>query len=83
MISQIDQEIKIVPLIKVQKDTGICNGILLSHKKDRVIYRDVNGCRVCHTEWSKSGREKQILQINTYVWNQKKMLQMNLFAGQE
>ena len=50
MISQIDREIKIVPLIKIQKDTGICNGILLSHKKERVIYRDVNGHRVCHTE---------------------------------
>ena len=49
MISQIDREIKIVPLIKIQKDTGIYNGILLSHK-ERVIYRDVNGHRVCHTE---------------------------------
>ena len=28
---------------------------------------DVGGRRVCHTEWSKSEREKQILYINTYI----------------
>ena len=28
---------------------------------------DVGGRRVCHTEWSKSEREKQILHINTYI----------------
>ena len=26
---------------------------------------------VCHTEWSKSEREKQILYANTYIWNLK------------
>ena len=41
-------------------------------RKDWVIYRDVNGPRVCHTELSKSEREKQIYHINTYVWNLKK-----------
>ena len=41
--------------------TNIYNGILLSHKKERnwVICRDVDGPGVCHTEWSKSEREKQ------------------------
>ena len=36
-------------------------GILISHKKERnlVICRDVDGPRDCHTEWSKSEREKQ------------------------
>ena len=26
----------------------------------------------CHTEWSKSEREKQISYINTYIWNLEK-----------
>ena len=30
---------------------------------------DVDGPRVCHTEWSKSEREKQISYINTFMWN--------------
>ena len=37
-----------------------------------VIYRDVDGSRDCHTEWSKSEREKQILYINAYMWNLEK-----------
>ena len=49
----------------------IYNGILLSHKKKRnwVTCSEVDGVRVCHTEWSKSEREKQIQYANTYVWN--------------
>ena len=41
----------------------IYNGILLSFKKKRnwVICSEVDGPRVCHTEWSKLEREKQIL----------------------
>ena len=52
----------------------IYNGILLSHKKKRnwVICSEVGGPRVCHTEWRKSEREKQIPYANTYVWNLKK-----------
>ena len=52
----------------------IYNGILLSHKKKRnwVICSEVDGPRVCHTECSKSEREKQILYANTYIWNLKK-----------
>ena len=59
------------------------NGILLSRKKDQngVICRDVGAPRVCHTEWSKSEREKQILHINAYVWNLEKWY-VNLFARQ-
>ena len=51
----------------------IYNGILLSHKKKRnwVIYGEVDGPRVCHIEWSKSEREKQIPYANTYIWNLK------------
>ena len=52
----------------------IYNGILLSHKKERnwVIYRDVDGSRDCHTEWSKSEREKEISYINAHMWNLEK-----------
>ena len=48
----------------------IYNGILLSHKKERnwVICRDVDASGDCHTEWSKSEREKQISCINAYMW---------------
>ena len=41
-------------------------------EQNRVIYRDVNGPRHCHTELSKSEREKQISYINTYMWNLEK-----------
>ena len=52
----------------------IYNGILLSHEKEwiQVICRDMDGPRVCYTEWSKSEREKQMLHINAYVWNLEK-----------
>ena len=32
----------------------------------------MDGPRVCHTEGSKSEREKQILYANIYLWNLKK-----------
>ena len=38
-----------------------------------VICREVDGPRNCHTEWSKSEREKQILYINAYIWNLEKL----------
>ena len=49
----------------------IYNGILLSLKKkwNGGICSEVDGVRVCHTEWSKSEREKQIQYANTYIWN--------------
>ena len=52
----------------------IYNGILLSHKTKRngVICSEVDGPRVCHTERSKSEREKQIPYANTYIWNLRK-----------
>ena len=52
----------------------IYNGILLGHKKEQnwVIGRDVYGPRDCHTEWSKSEREKQISYVNAYMWNLEK-----------
>ena len=62
----------------------IYNGILLSHKKEQnwVICRDMDGSRDCHTQWSKSEREKQISYI-AYMWNLEKWVQMNQFAGQK
>ena len=47
------------------------NGILLSHKKKRnwVICSEVDGPRLCRTDWSKSERKKQIPYANTYIWN--------------
>ena len=52
----------------------IYNGILLSHEKELnwVICSDMDISRDCHTEWSKSEREKQILYINAYIWNLEK-----------
>ena len=52
----------------------IYNGILLNHKKEQnwVICRDMDGPGACDTEWSKSGREKQILYTNAFMWNLEK-----------
>ena len=33
-----------------------------------------------HTKWSKSDRERQISYDIAYMWNLKKMIQINLFA---
>ena len=50
------------------------NGMLFSRKKERywVICSDVDEPRDCHTEWSKSEREKQVSYTNTYMWNLEK-----------
>ena len=52
------------------------NRILLSHTKEQnwVICRDMHGPRDGHTEWSKSEREKQILYINAYMQDLKKLV---------
>ena len=51
----------------------ICNGILLSHKKElnNAICSNISGPRDCHTEWSKSGRERQVSYDIAYMWNLK------------
>ena len=61
----------------------IYNGILLSHKKkwNWVICSEVDGPRICHTEWSKSERETQILYASTYIWNLKKANKKNGSEG--
>ena len=50
------------------------NGILLSHKKERIWvgWTEVDEPRVYYTEWSKSEREKQILSLCVCVWNLEK-----------
>ena len=52
----------------------IYNGILLGHKKEQiwVSSSEADDPRDCYTEWSKLEREKQILYINTYIWNLEK-----------
>ena len=47
------------------------NKILLSHLKEQnnAICSDMEGPRDCHTEWSKSDREKQILYDIAYMWH--------------
>ena len=49
------------------------SGMSPSHRKEWncAIYIDVDGVKDCHTEWSKSEREKQIY-LNTYMWNLEK-----------
>ena len=47
------------------------NGIVLSYRKEHiwVSYNEVDEPRAYYTEWSKMERERQILHINTYMWN--------------
>ena len=61
----------------------IYNGILLNQKKEWnwVICRDVDGSRDCHTEWSKSEREKQTSYINAYMWNLEKRYRWTSLQG--
>ena len=51
----------------------IYNGILLTNKKEQnnAICSNMDGPRDCHTEWSKSQRERQISYDITYMWNLK------------
>ena len=67
----------------IEEVVHIYNGILLSHKKERnwVIYRDMDGSRGGHTEWSKSEREKQISYINAYIWNLEKLYRWTGLQG--
>ena len=41
----------------------------------------MSGLRDCHTEWSKSDRERQIIWYCLYVESKKKMVQMNLLQN--
>ena len=63
----------------------IYNGILFGHKKEQsnAICSNMDGLRDCHTKWSKSDRERQISYDITFVWNLKKIVQLNLFTQQK
>ena len=52
----------------------IYRGIWLSQRKEQncPICRDADGPRDCHTEWSESEREKQMVNINVYMWTLEK-----------
>ena len=69
-------------MLKKKDVVHIYNGILLSHKKEQnnAICSNMDGPRDCNTEWSKSDTERQISYDITYMWNQKKRVQMNLFT---
>ena len=43
----------------------------------------MRGPRGCHTEWSKSDREREIVTDTAYMRNLKKMIQANLFTKQK
>ena len=51
----------------------IYHGILLSYKKEQnnAICSNMNGPRDCHSEWSKSDRERQTSHDIAYMWNLK------------
>ena len=57
------------------------NVILFNHKKEwnNAICSNMDGPRDCHTEWSKSEKDKYDI---VYMWNLKKMVHMNLFTKQ-
>ena len=58
----------------MDKEAVVYTGILLSHKKECiwVSSNEVDEPTAYYTEWSKSEREKQILFINSYIWNLEK-----------
>ena len=47
---------------------------------NNAICNSMDGPRDCHTKTSKSDRERQISYDITYMWNLKKMIQINLFT---
>ena len=61
------------------------DGRAFSHKREWnwVIWKDLDGLTDCHTEGSKSEREKQTLYINTYTWNLEKWYRWPLLAKQK
>jgi len=62
----------------------IYNGILLIHQKEwnKANCSNMDGPRECHTEWSKSEKEKYHMP-SLYVELKKKKIQMNLLTKQK
>ena len=65
--------------LDVESVTDTYDGILFRHinKQNWVICRDTGGLRLCHREWSKSEKEKQIPCINACIWNLEKWYSWN------
>ena len=61
----------------------IHNEILLSYKKEHVwvTFNEVDEPGAYYTKWSKSERERQILYINTYIWNLETQYQWSYIQG--
>ena len=62
----------------------IYNGILLSHIKEwnKAICSNMDGLWDCHTEWSKSDKEREMSCDVSYA-ESKNMIQMYLFTKQK
>ena len=52
-------------------------------KRMTAIWSNMDEPRDCHTEWSQSVRERQMSYNITYMWNLKRMLQVNLHTKQQ
>ena len=65
------------------KDTEV--GILLSYKNECiwVSSNEVDEPGAYYTEWSKSERERQIVYINTYIWNLERWYQRFHMQGRK
>ena len=63
----------------------VSNGILPRHKKEwnNAVCSDIERPRDYHTKQNKSERERQIPYNITYMWNLKKLIQMNLLTKQK
>ena len=61
------------------------NGVLLSHKKEwnNAICSNMDEPRDYLTKWRKPDREGQMSYDIAYMWNLKKMIQMNLYTKQK
>ena len=68
----------------MDKDMGYTHTqILLNHRKgwNIAICSNMDGPRNHHTKWSQTEKDKILYDI-TYMWNEKKKLQVNLFTKQ-
>ena len=53
----------------------------IKKEQNNAICSNMDGSKGCHTDWSKSDKERQIYDI-IYMWNLKERIQMNLFTKQ-
>ena len=69
-VTYVGAQLEFHPSYKILNATIMSYVKILSHIKEQncAICRDMDGPRDCHTQWSKSEREKQIPYIKTYMW---------------